>query len=75
MPDTLSEGASGSSRHGVQVHVLDASNSREINAAFGTFGRERPDALLVGPTRFSPAAACSSSYLAARQAIPAIYGA
>ena len=33
---------------GLQTRVLNAGNSREINAAFATFVRERPDALLVG---------------------------
>jgi hypothetical protein len=30
---------------GLQIQVLNASTSREIAAAFATFGRERPDAL------------------------------
>ena len=34
---------------GLQIQVLNASTSREINAAFATFVRERPDALFVGP--------------------------
>jgi hypothetical protein len=38
---------------GLQVQVLNASNSREIKAAFATFVRERPDALLVGGDPFS----------------------
>ena len=29
--------------------ILNASNAREIDAAFETFGRKRPDALFVGP--------------------------
>ena len=33
---------------GLQIQVLNASNSREIDAAFATFVRERPDALFVG---------------------------
>jgi ABC-type uncharacterized transport system substrate-binding protein len=33
---------------GLQIKVLNAGTSREINAAFKTFVRERPDALLVG---------------------------
>ena len=32
---------------GVQINVLNASTSREIDVAFETFGRERPDALFV----------------------------
>src|SRR3981081_725851 len=34
---------------GLQVKVVNASTDREIDAAFESFGRERPDALLVGP--------------------------
>jgi putative tryptophan/tyrosine transport system substrate-binding protein len=30
---------------GLQIHVLNASTSREIDAAFATLARERPDAL------------------------------
>ena len=32
---------------GLQIQVLNASTSREIDAAFATFARERPDALFV----------------------------
>ena len=32
---------------GMQIQVLKASTSREINAAFATFVRDRPDALFV----------------------------
>jgi ABC-type uncharacterized transport system substrate-binding protein len=32
---------------GMQIQVLNASTSREIDAAFATFLRERPDALFV----------------------------
>ena len=37
---------------GLQIQVLNASTSREIDAAFATFARERPDALFVGPDAF-----------------------
>src|SRR5262252_2642307 len=37
---------------GLQIQVLNASTSREIDAAFVTFRRERPDALFVGPDPF-----------------------
>ena len=33
---------------GLQIQVLNASTSREIDAAFATFVRERPDAVFVG---------------------------
>ena len=37
---------------GLQIQVLNASTSREIDAAFATFVRERPDALFVGGDAF-----------------------
>ena len=37
---------------GLQIQVLNASTSREIDAAFATFVRERPDALFVGSDPF-----------------------
>ena len=37
---------------GLQIQVLNASTSREIDAAFATFVRERPDALFVGTDPF-----------------------
>ena len=37
---------------GLQIQVLNASTSREIDAAFATIVRERPDALFVGGDRF-----------------------
>src|SRR5436190_19369449 len=37
---------------GLQIQVLNASTSREINTAFATVVRERPDALLVGTGPF-----------------------
>ena len=42
---------------GLQIQVLNASTSSEIDAAFATLVRERPDALLVGPDPFSSAGA------------------
>jgi len=37
---------------GLQLQVLSASTSREINAAFANFVRERPDALYLGTNPF-----------------------
>jgi hypothetical protein len=44
---------------GLQIQVLNASTSGEINAAFATFVRERPDAVFVASTRFSTAGVSS----------------
>jgi ABC-type uncharacterized transport system substrate-binding protein len=37
---------------GLQVQIFNASTSREIDAAFAAFGRERPDAVFVGQDAF-----------------------
>ena len=45
---TLRDVAAPARAMGLQIQVLNASTSSEINAAFATFVRERPDALFVG---------------------------
>ena len=44
---TLREAEVAAGAMGLQIQVLNASTSREINSAFATFLRERPDALFV----------------------------
>jgi putative ABC transport system substrate-binding protein len=46
---TLREVTAVATAKGLRIQPLNASNSGEINAAFATLGRERPDALFVGP--------------------------
>ena len=46
---TLRDVTAAASTLGLRIKTLDASNSGEINAAFATFARERPDVLFVGP--------------------------
>jgi ABC-type uncharacterized transport system substrate-binding protein len=58
---------------GLQIHVLKASTSREINAAFATFVHERPDAIFVGTNRFFSSRRVQLVHLATRHAIPASY--
>ena len=58
---------------GLQIQVLNASTSREIDAAFATFVRERPDALFVGTDPFFTSRRVQLSHLAACHAIPATY--
>ena len=58
---------------GLQIQVLNASTSREIDAAFATFVRERPDALFVGNDAFFNARRVQLALLAGRHAVPAIY--
>ena len=60
---------------GLQIQTAHASNSREIDAAFATLARERPDALFVTPTRSrqrsrSAAASCRPCVPAVRPASP-----
>ena len=58
---------------GLQIQVLNASTSREINAAFATFGRERPDALFVGGDPLFDSRRVQIVQLAARNTVPATY--
>jgi putative tryptophan/tyrosine transport system substrate-binding protein len=58
---------------GLQIHVLNASTSREIEAAFGTFVRERPDALFVEADGFFSSRRVQFATLATSARIPAIY--
>ncbi len=58
---------------GLQIQVLNASTSREIDAAFATLVRERPDALFVGPDPFFTSRCVQLVHLATRHAVPATY--
>jgi putative ABC transport system substrate-binding protein len=58
---------------GIQIQVLNASTSREIDAAFATLVKEQPDALFVGVSPFLLSRRVQLAQLAARHAIPAIY--
>ena len=58
---------------GLQIQILKASTSREIEAAFATFVRERPDALFVGNDAFLTSRRVQLVHLATRHAIPATY--
>jgi len=58
---------------GLQIQVLNASTSREIEAAFATLVRDRADALFVAPDAFFVSRRVQFSTLAARHGIPAAY--
>jgi putative tryptophan/tyrosine transport system substrate-binding protein len=60
---------------GLQINVLNASTSREIDAAFAALTRERPDALFVVPDSFFTSRRVQLANLAARDQIPAAYSA
>jgi ABC-type uncharacterized transport system substrate-binding protein len=57
----------------LQIQVLNASTSGQIEVAFATLAHERPDALIVGPDGFFNTRRVQLAMLAARHAIPAIY--
>jgi putative ABC transport system substrate-binding protein len=58
---------------GLQIDIVQARDSREIEAAFGTLVRNRADALLVGPDALLLSRRLQLAILAARHAIPAVY--
>jgi putative tryptophan/tyrosine transport system substrate-binding protein len=58
----------------LQIQVFNASTSREIDAAFAAFARERPDALFVDPEPFFTERRVQLVNLASRHAIPTTYG-
>jgi putative ABC transport system substrate-binding protein len=58
---------------GVQIQVLNADTSREIDAAFATFDRERPDAVFVGSSNFFNARRVQLAQWATYYRVPATY--
>jgi len=58
---------------GLQIRVLNASTSREINEAFATFVREQPDALFVAANPFFQTRRVQLAALAARHAVPTAF--
>src|SRR5262245_39880460 len=59
---------------GLQLQVLKATTSGEIDAAFVTIGRERPDGLFVGIGSFFLSRRLQLAHWATRVAIPATFG-
>src|SRR5262249_13860045 len=53
----------------LQIQVANADNSREIDAAFATFVRERPDVLFVNTGPFLTSRRVQLAHLATRHAI------
>ena len=70
---TLRDAAAAARVMGLQIQVLNASTSREIDAAFATFVRERPDAVFVGLDVFFISRRAQLVNLASRHALPATY--
>jgi putative tryptophan/tyrosine transport system substrate-binding protein len=67
---TLQELESTARAMALQIEVLNASNGREIGAAFAAFERERPDALFVSIGPLFTARRVQLATLAARHMIP-----
>ena len=57
---------------GLQIQVHNANTSTEIDAAFATMGRERPDAVLVGSTPFFNGRRVQLAQVAAFHRLPTI---
>ena len=59
---------------GLQIQVVNANTSHEIDARFATFVRERPDMLFVSGGPFLLSRRVQLALLAARHAVPTSYG-
>jgi len=70
---TLREVQEAAPTIGLQIQILNATTIGEIDAAFATLARERPDALFVGPDAFFASRAGQFATLTARDRIPAAY--
>ena len=70
---TLREVPEAARAIGLQVQILKANTSREIEAAFATIVRDRADALFVQPDGFFNARRVQFATLAMRYRIPAAY--
>jgi putative tryptophan/tyrosine transport system substrate-binding protein len=57
----------------LQINVVNASTSREIDAVFAGFAQDRPDALFVANDPFFQSRAAQFATLTARDRIPAAY--
>jgi putative ABC transport system substrate-binding protein len=70
---TLQEVLGAAPAMGMQIRILNASTIGEIDAAFATLARERPDALFVATDTFFGGRREQIATLAARDRIPAEY--
>jgi putative tryptophan/tyrosine transport system substrate-binding protein len=69
----LRDAQSAASATGLEIQVLNASTSHEINVAFAALVRERPDVLFVDIDPFFTSRRVQLVNLASRHAIPATY--
>jgi putative ABC transport system substrate-binding protein len=70
MSSTFAEVEQAARDLALQVQIVNASSSHEIDAAFAALARERPDALFVAPDGFFTSRRVQLAALAARHAIP-----
>ena len=73
LSSTLAEVEQAARDLALQIQIVNASTSHEIDAAFAALSRERPDALFVAPDGFFTSRRVQFATLAARHAIPAAY--
>jgi putative tryptophan/tyrosine transport system substrate-binding protein len=71
---TLRDVEAAARTKGLEIQVLKADTIHEIDAAFASFVRERPDALFTSSSPFFTTRRVQLAQLAARHAVPAIYG-
>src|SRR5262245_17354194 len=71
---TLREVEGAARAMGGRIEIFNASTSREIDAAFASFGRERPDAVLVGQDAFYNGRRLQLANWASRHALPMTSG-
>jgi putative ABC transport system substrate-binding protein len=71
--DILREVQKAARTIGLQIHVLNASTSGEIDAAFASLAHDRPDALFVSTDAFFLSRRVQIAALAARERIAAAY--
>jgi putative tryptophan/tyrosine transport system substrate-binding protein len=70
---TLRDAEPAARAMGLHIQVLKASTSGEIDAAFATFARERPDGLFVGGENLFLNRRVQLAQLATRYAVPATF--
>ena len=70
---TLQEAQEAAPAIGLKIQILNATTIDEIDAAFTTFARERPDALFVAGDGFFSSRRGQFATLAARDRIPSAY--
>jgi putative tryptophan/tyrosine transport system substrate-binding protein len=71
---TIKDAEAAAHAMGLQSNIVTASSSGEIQAAFASLGRDRPDALFVGSDPLFTSRRVQLATLAARHGLPASFG-